>query len=53
MASETNNVKKYTCDNCHYFFYLNDAQDDYPTRCPYCGCEIVAFEMEDFHLALV
>lgn len=42
-------AKKYSCDNCHYFFYVDDSAE-YPARCPYCSCEVVAMEMVEFNL---
>lgn len=44
------NVKKYSCSNCNYFFYVDAQSDDYPDHCPYCSCEVVDSEMVDFVL---
>lgn len=46
MGQAVIHVQKYTCDNCHYFFYLDDTDD--MTYCPYCSCEIVPMEIEKF-----
>lgn len=45
MAQSIVHVKKYTCDNCHYFVYLDDEDD--LTTCPYCSCEIMPLEIEE------
>lgn len=45
MAQSVVHVQKYTCENCHYFFYLDETEDI--AVCPYCSCEIVPLEIEE------
>lgn len=52
MATAAMHVKKYTCDCCHYFFYV-DADEEYPSLCPYCSCEVVPMEMVDWEFAAI